>query len=239
MEHPETRQVRNDGTPIPRACFNNETFRDYLRESLERLLPLGFDGVFIDEPHFYRNKHDHTQWSCLCPSCAARSGSDDYGSDIDEVRAFKQRSVIDFISWFSQTCKAIAPVPVSLCLYPPGKDPHAPALTDIARIETIDIIGSDPYWWYFHEPVTFVGEVTRTLRRAAGSKRVEIWIQAYKLPHDQIPLISEAVRLARENGADMISAWTYRCGENSILTCESSEDAWEALTDAYRKERTY
>lgn len=238
MNHPETRQVRNDGKPIARACFNNDTFRDYLSESLKRLIPLGFDGVFIDEPHFYRNKNDHTQWACICDSCTKESGRETYGSDPREVLAFKQRSVVGFISWFSATCKRIAPIPVSLCIYPPGKDPHAPRLTDIARIETIDIIGSDPYWWYFQEPVSFVADVTRTLKKAAGDKRVEIWIQAYKLPSEQIPVIREAVRLARESGADMIAAWTYRGGENSALTCESSESAWEELTRAYRTKRS-
>jgi len=185
LEHPEAWQVLSDGRRVPAACPNHPATRQFLRQWVESAAATGADVLFWDEPHFYFGLlvgDLSGGWGCRCDVCHDVFG-DRFGQPLpagftDEVRAFREASLLDLLS---EVCrlgheKGLAN---ALCLLPTGYRrmgfPQVEErLAGLARgagrpesalaamlhfgiddwqaaaaIPDLDIFGCDPYWYLF------------------------------------------------------------------------------------------
>ena len=99
--NPDACQVLDDGRRVAAACLNNPRYRAFCAEWADAALDAGADLVFWDEPHWVVPEHvgvdDATRWSCRCDVCRERFGRD-FPADLDdEVLAFREASLVDFL----------------------------------------------------------------------------------------------------------------------------------------------
>ena len=86
------------------------------------------------------------------------------------------------------------------------------SLGGICGIDTLDNIGSDPYWGYSGvNPYEFVYKGARKTVELAESfgKAHNVWIQAYSTPRGMEEEIVQAAEAAYDAGARTILAWGY------------------------------
>ena len=247
MRDTEHRQRAASGRPYHAVCFNYEGFRDFLRQSIEEVVAeTDVDGFFWDEPH-YANWHDE-DWACRCPICLAL-----YEEEVGEpmptdltrkVVGFREKKAVEFLRDLSQAVKRADPVVDVICCLLPTQSPLI-GITEwerIASIPEVDVFATDPYW--FHAGMDRVkgldffratgGKAVVLARR--HMKRVQLWLQAFRVPRGRESEIGEGVRVAAELGVDSIFAWPYRGGEGSILESYDHRAVWEELGKAYRRE---
>jgi hypothetical protein len=155
----------------------------------------------------------------------------------EEILKFRADSLIKFLSEFSRLIKEKNKnILVSICVFPQERDPNL-SWDDICSISGLDIFGSDPYWQRRGEKVEYVRKVTKQVVDVAKKhgKKSEIWIQCYKIPSGMGREIKQAVKLAASENPDYISAWTFRCGAFSVLSCENWEKCWKNLSEEYKE----
>ncbi|MDP2950281.1 MAG: hypothetical protein Q8P22_12185 [Chloroflexota bacterium] len=202
LDHPEAWQVLSDGRRVPAACPNHPATRQFLRQWAEAAAATGGDVLFWDEPHFYHGlwRGDLSgAWACRCDACQdafrERFGyvlPDRFG---DEVRAFREASLLDLLSELCRLGHAKGLVN-ALCLIPTGlrqmgfpqveerfarllRSAGQPeeALASLlhvgiddwqaaAAIPDLDIFGCDPYWYIF-------GTDPERFTRAYGQRAAE------------------------------------------------------------------
>ena len=64
LENPGGFQVRRDGSHWPEGCYVNPSNLSRVQDMIDRVVELGFEGYFVDEPTPLRG--------CFCPSCRAK-----------------------------------------------------------------------------------------------------------------------------------------------------------------------
>src|SRR6478752_1533988 len=99
--HPEACQVLDDGRRVAAACLNHPAYRDFCKEWADWVLECGVDSVFWDEPAWVVPAHvgvdDAERWTCRCDQCAERFGGPVPGELTQEVRRFREESVVEFL----------------------------------------------------------------------------------------------------------------------------------------------
>jgi len=243
----EHRQRAASGKDYHAICFNHQGFRDFLRQSIVEIASeTKVDGFFWDEPH-YANWHSD-DWACRCPNCI-----DIYEEEVGEpmpteltrnVIAFRERKAVEFLRELSQVVKRVdRGIDVIVCLLPT----QSPLIgitnwKKVASIPEIDVFATDPYWFHAGmdqerglEFFRTIGRKGEELARRHG-KRVQLWLQAFRIPLGREAEIGEAVKAAAELGADSVFAWPYRGGEGSILASDDPCRVWEVIGEAYRRE---
>ena len=197
VDHSEALQVLSDGRRAPAACPNHPETRAFLRSWVEAAAQFGGQVLFWDEPHFYHGPFHRDfsgAWACLCDHCRDRFRAA-HGRTLppemdDEVRAFREASLIDLLAELAREGKRLG-MRNALCLIPVDLEgaglreearrlaetmaklagPAAPRqLLDIgvrdwdaaASIPDLDIFGCDPYWLLFGaQPEPFVRAFTQ------------------------------------------------------------------------------
>ena len=94
LEHPEGFQASVDGSHRPGGCYVNPVCIARIKEMIDTISELGFEGYFIDEPTPLRD--------CYCASCRDKF-KEWYHSDLAEAsieakKEFRQRCVIDYVN---------------------------------------------------------------------------------------------------------------------------------------------
>jgi hypothetical protein len=242
MKNPDCCQRSNQGDYLPRACFNNPTFHDFIEKTIIKCLnEFHIDGFFWDEPHFFQSKTEPI-WGCSCQVCKnkfmAQFGKEMPDQISSEVIKFRNESCLIFLRKFSKLIKKIKPeIQISICCFPKAKDKHGFDWNEICKIKEIDIFGSDPYWISKNESMDYIDKVSKEVMEVANrhNKKSEIWIQLYKIPAGREDEISEAVEIAAKYKPNYISAWTFRAAQNSILSCGDWKKAWDNLQQAYKR----
>ncbi|MFQ6053280.1 MAG: hypothetical protein ACE5OO_03490 [Candidatus Bathyarchaeia archaeon] len=247
MRDVEHRQRAASGRTYHAACLNHGGFREFLKEAIAEIAAeTEVDGFFWDEPH-YANWHDE-DWACRCPTCA-RLYMEETGEPMPtdltpRVVAFRERRAVEFLRELSQAVKGVdSGIDVIVCLLP-TQSPLI-GITDwgrVASIPEIDVFATDPYWFHIGmdrdnglEFFRATGGRAAELARRHG-KRVQLWLQAFRVPRGREAELGEAVTVAAELGVDSIFAWPFRGGEGSILESDDPEAVWEAIGEAYRRE---
>ncbi|MEX2160068.1 MAG: hypothetical protein WEB04_11765 [Dehalococcoidia bacterium] len=280
-DHPEALQLLSDGRRVPSACPNQPETRRFLREWVAAAAEAGGRVAFWDEPHFYIPARPHGVWSgvwgCRCDACQERF-RDEARRALpqvidDEVRAFRERSLIDLLAELSAEAKRLG-MRNCLCLLPtdygligmpeleqsldslfrrrmePGDGPPADpepwrsfGIHDwdaAAAIADLDIFGCDPYWYFFGagtQPEPFVRGFTRRTKELADkyNRDVQIWVQAFSVPEGREDELSIGLRVAVEEGATHVAAWSYRATESmSALRPARPDYIWELLGRDFR-----
>ena len=153
--NPDACQVLDDGRRVAAACLNNPRYRSFCAEWADAALDAGADLVFWDEPHWVVPEHvgvdDATRWSCRCDVCRERFGRD-FPADLDdEVLAFREASLVDFLGELTAHVRSRGGRN-TVCLLPAVEGAHGVQDWDaVASLPGVDVFATDPYWKSFDE----------------------------------------------------------------------------------------
>jgi N-acetylmuramic acid 6-phosphate etherase len=238
--HPEECQVLDDGRRVAGACLNSPAYRAFCKEWADWALGCGVDSVFWDEPAWMVPAHvgidDPARWTCRCPHCAERFGGEVPSELTDEVRSFREASVIDFLR------EVVAHVAArgarnTICLLPATAGDHGISDWDsVAALPGLTTFATDPYWKHWNEPAgPFVRRFARLLRETCERHGVaaQLWLPSFGLRSDEIPELEAAVAAAREEGIDDLWTWGYEaCAHMTHLATPDAPLVWEAVSAA-------
>jgi hypothetical protein len=206
------------------AYFGNRVAR-HVAEDMRGLAERGFTGVL----------HVMTR-GCRCEHCRERFGGDLPVELDDEVLAFRETCLVDFMAHLVDHVAGAGSRAV-VCLMPITGGPHG--VSDwgrVAALPGLDTLCVDPYWKAFGEPVEpFVREYARRVAGLSAEHGVgsQLWIQGFQLEPEDVPDIATAVSIARKEGIEDLWAWGWEaCAHMSALAGSDPETVWEALCDA-------
>jgi hypothetical protein len=241
--HPEVGQRLETGRATPSGCPNDERVRTFVREWIDAAVETGADRIFCDEPHWVHPEHfglDSTHWGCRCDRCrelfADRFGGDMPTQLTDEVLAFREAGLVDFVAAFVSHV-ASRGAQATVCLLPLTGGVHGIAdWSRVASLRGLHTFGTDPYWKAFGEPAeAMVREYARRVVALAREHdvRAQLWIQGFRLEPSDADDIRTAVRVAREEGVEDLWAWGFEaCGHMSALGGSDPAAVWDVLRDA-------
>ena len=238
--HPEECQVLDDGQRVAGACLNSPAYRAFCKEWADWVLECGVDSVFWDEPAWMVPAHvgidDPARWTCRCSHCAERFGREVPPELTDEVRAFREASVVDFLR------EVVAHVAEhgganTICLLPAtAGNLGISDWNSVAALPGLTTFATDPYWKHWNEPAgPFVRRFARLLRETCEQHGVaaQLWLPSFGLGADEIPELEAAVAAAREEGVDDLWTWGYEaCGHMTHLATPDAPLVWEAISAA-------
>jgi N-acetylmuramic acid 6-phosphate etherase len=242
MLRPDACQVLDNGTRVAAACLNHPDYRAYCRDWADAALEAGADLAFWDEPHWVVPVHvgiddpGRRRWGCRCDICRERFGRDLPTELTDEVLAFREASLVDFLG------EMVAHVHArggrsTICLLPAVEGAHGVRDWDaVAALPGLDVFATDPYWHDVDEPAReFVARYAQLLTASAARAGVtaELWLPAFRLTNADVPDFVEALDAAREAGVPRLWVWGYEaCAHMSHLATPDSPQVWEAVAAA-------
>jgi N-acetylmuramic acid 6-phosphate etherase len=238
--HPEECQVLDDGRRVAAACLNSPAYRAFCMEWAAAALDAGVDAIFWDEPAWVVPSHvgvdDQARWTCRCDHCRERFGGPLPAELTQEMRAFREASVIDFLR------EAVADVAArgganTICLLPATEGTQGISDWDaVASLPGLTTFATDPYWKHWGEPAgPFVRRFARLLRETSERHGVgaQLWVPSFGLTRDEIPELEAAIDAARDEGIDDLWTWGYEaCGHMSHLATPDAQLVWEAVSAA-------
>ncbi len=235
---------------IYKACLNSKTFRDKMAEWIELAAKTGADGVFWDEPHLFFGEFTplfgdkkRDIWGCSCEVCKDIF-KEKYGYEMpidftDDVKAFRQMTIVNFLEYLANEASKKG-LKNSVCLFP-ASDPRYGIYEweKVAMIKSMDIFGSDPYWYGYKRDVTeFVRSVSNDVLALSKryNKEAQIWIQGYRVPANREKEIITAVDVAYESGIRNIATWSFEGTDcMTYVRSERPEIVWQNVRSAYLK----
>ena len=235
QRYPKICQIDSIFEKVPAACPNNEKFRKLIKTWIKSAAKSGADFAFWDEPHFYRHFSKGGVWCCRCPSCVKKY-KETYEENFPMKRSsridfFKMESITDFLAFATKEAEKEG-LRNAVCLLPEAEEGF---LTKVASLPSLEIIGTDPYGVLFGKPLeAFVKEQTRKMMRCAEKfgKRVQIWTQAFKVPHEKHDEVVRAMDIPLKMGVDSIAVWGYKaCKHISSIACEAPDELWGMIEE--------
>jgi hypothetical protein len=118
---------------------------------------------------------------------------------------------------------------------------NRPAFGTLADLETVDDIGTDPYYkldldHHDPDPEDYVGmwaELVRAVAEARG-KTSHVWVQAFHLAEGQEHRIAKCIEVARAHRVSRIGVWGVRACEALDIRPARPDVAWSVVRDALR-----
>jgi len=240
------RQVNAEGHSLPIACLNNPNFVDFMKKWTDAAIECGADVLFWDEPHFYIYPEDEgcRAWACKCSYCQElfkkKFNSDMPALMDDSLRTFKEDSIVDFLTELCDYAKK-KKVINSMCYLPFENSSTINDWSKVAKIENMDIIGSDPYWRKGQTQQEITERVTDFAKRIHGlcdkySKQGQIWILNFGIEKGKESDIEVAIDAAYKEGIRNLAAWSYYgTAQMSSLTAEDPDAVWATLGKVYKR----
>jgi len=250
----DARERSANGESVPAACLNNKKFRDFMFSWIDAARDLNPDVFFWDEPHFYlypldQMKKDKTLWACRCGVCR-RKFKKIFGYQMparlnDDIKLFKEDSIVEFLKTMCDYVKAKTEnrepktVKNAVCFLPfKGALGGIMDWSKAARIKSLDIIGTDPYWRIGEKDVAglvrgFSKRVYALARRY--NKEGQIWILNFRIKKGTEKNIDIAVKTAYKEGIRNLAAWSYLgTGCMSYLASEDPQKVWDTTGRAFK-----
>ena len=235
-------QVNNHDEAVVAACPNNQKFIDYMDKWIEFACQTEADTIFWDEPHFYFEKGEDDKWCCRCDTCQ-KEFRKMYkhtmpNSITDSVKEFRHQSIVKFIKYVAKKVKGLGKQN-ALCLLPSHFNDGVTQWDDFAKIEEIDVIGTDPYWekgdrvkdisHNYHLESQKIVELAKKF-----NKEPQMWIKNYHIQKNNEDSVVEATWAAFNEGVRNIFAWSYLGSSYlSWLRSDDPEKVWELQTDTF------
>lgn len=247
----DARQISSKGDSIPAACFNNEKFKHFIKKWVDAAVEIGADNIFWDEPHFYIYKENREEeigtelWTCRCPSCEnlfkARYNRELPAQVDANVQEFKELSIAGFIKEMCEYAKAKG-VKNSFCFLPyEGPVGGIRNWETFAKIEALDVIGTDPYW-RTDKPATKeeieerVAAFSKKIKKLCDKykKEAQIWILNFNIKTGTEKNIKIAIEAAYKEGIRNLAAWSYY-GTDMMASLASDNPSlvWKTLGESY------
>lgn len=242
------------GEPLPNACFNTNSFRDYFRGLCMKLARnTDVDGFFWDEPHYALPKSyasitggSGDDWACRCPECMEKFRAY-YGYEMprmmnDDVKQFRWREALKTLSDISRDLKEYNPkLEITCCVHATLNSYY---VTEQRGYDNWEMVAACPYFDVFSStiiswdlPESFFKDVTqRTVAMAKKyGKQSERWLMGYnKRPADWAQL-DHTVDLYEQAGVDRLAAWTYRGGYGTVVAAPDALELWDRIGACYRR----
>jgi len=238
--HPEEWQMLDDDRRVAAACLNSPAYRAFCKEWADWVLDCGVDSVFWDEPAWVVPVHvgidEPGRWTCRCEHCAEGFGGALPRELTDEVRAFREASVLGFLREVVGHVAARGGAN-TICLLPATSGDHGISDWDtVASLPGLTTFATDPYWKHWGEPSgSFVRRFARLLRETCERNGVgaQLWLPSFGLMADEIPDLEAAVAAAREEGIEDLWTWGYEaCAHMSSLATPDAPLVWAAVSAA-------
>jgi hypothetical protein len=245
--HPEAHQIYSNGEMDPvRICLNNRDFRAFTKEWIDTVAYIGGHTIFWDEPHLpLKETAGAAYYSCACPHCRALF-REKFGYDMpqtlnEDVKRFRLETIAGYFSEVT-AYSALKGMKNVVCVMLGEQNGISLATLDsICSIDSLDNIGSDPYWLHLNgvDPYAFVYENTRRNLEVSAKygKDHNIWIQTYATPRGREEEIVAAAEAAYDAGARTIIAWGYYGSESNDYAAENPEKTWVTTCAAFRRIR--
>jgi len=239
-------QVNAEGNVVPAACLNNEKYRKFMLEWIDAAIGIGADNIFWDEPHFYIYSESEgcKGWACRCKVCQGlfkkRFGSEMPVVMSKEVRLFKEDCLVDFLKFLCDYAKKKGVVN-SMCYLPFENTSTFSDWSKPAKINSLDIIGTDPYWrrgQAAQQVIERVGSYSKKIADLAKTykKEGQIWILNFGIKKGEEANIEVAIETAMKESIDNIAAWSYYgTYQMSNLASEDPKKVWGVLGGMYKR----
>ncbi len=248
--HPETHAYFSDGTMSPvHACVNSPAFRQFTKDWIDTVYRLGGRTIFWDEPHLETKTVDGvTYHTCACERCK-KLFAEKYNREMpvtsdDDVIEFGADSIADYFRDVTAYSASLG-IKNIVCVMIGTYGMSLAAADKICSIETMQSIGSDPYWIGKKkknpelEVYDFVYDETKKnldLCEKFG-KEHNIWIQTYSNPKRQEEDIVTAAEAAYDAGARTILSWGYYGSESNNYAAENPVVTWAKTCEAFARLR--
>ena len=116
---------------------------------------------------------------------------------------------------------------------------NMPAFRSLAALESIDDIGTDPYYKLDldhrdPDPEDYVGAWTDRVHDAAEGfgKTSHVWVQAFHIAAGEEHRIGRCLAVARAHGASRLGVWAFRACEPLDIRPARPDVAWQAVREA-------
>lgn len=243
--HPNARMIMSDGNPHPiKACYNNEEFLAFTYQWLDMVAEAGGKTVFWDEPYI---PCDDNAFACFCPTCQ-KLFEELYNKPMPntltpEVVEFRTRTVEDYFRKITSHAASLGIVNTVCVMFNPSHGISLDNLDRLARIESLENVGCDPYWLGSvsgDDCYDFVYDRTKKNIDfcAKYKKDHNIWVQCYACPAGREDEITLACDAAYDAGARTILGWSFRGGESNDYRCERPDKAWAAYCEGIARVRS-
>ncbi len=242
--YPEAHQVYSNGEIDPvRVCLNNKDFRAFTKEWIDVVDFTRAKSIFWDEPHLVGKEMDQGKpkvWTCYCKTCQGIF-EDQYGKEMpnqwtEEVEDFRIQSIVDYFREVTAYSKSKGMYNAVCVMLSDSYGIHLGTLDQIAGLETLDNIGSDPYWLGQKDvdPYEFVYDGTKKNLDICNKfkKDHNIWLQCYGTPRGREEEIIYAADAAYDAGARTILAWGYHGSDANDYRAQNPELTWKTTGDA-------
>ena len=171
FRHPHSRVLDRHGRYHEISCFNNQPFRQWLFNEIERLLrSYPINGILIDEPR-------GLEVSCFCPVCRALC------PDVSDLVRFRRRSMIDFLGELCACVKRVdANIKTTAVLLPLDLS----LVEELTTLPALDTIGCHVFWNLLRESVCQVQTWGNTLVETTRlhQRRSQLWLQNFSLDEE-------------------------------------------------------
>jgi len=242
--YPNAHQVYSNGEIDPvRVCLNNKDFRNFTKEWIDVVEFIGGKSIFWDEPHLVGKDFENGRpkvWTCCCKTCQ-KLFEEKYGKKMptewtEEVERFRIDTVVDYFREVTAYSKGKGMYNAVCVMLGDSYGINLNTIDQIAGLDTLDNIGSDPYWLGHEgvEPYSFVYEATKKNLKICDKfkKDHNIWIQCYGTPRGREEEIIYATDAAYDAGARTILAWGYHGSDANDYRARNPELTWKVTGDA-------
>ena len=248
--YPEAHVIYSDGT-MDRVyvCLNSPAFRKFTKEWIDAVEYCGCKKIFWDEPRLPKKKSDNGTevYACTCPTCQ-KLFEEKYGypmpqEENDDARQFQIDTIKSYLKEASDysTKKGIQN---AVCIMPEGNELELKICESLCSIDTIQDIGSDPYW--IGKDVDVFDYVYSSAKKCLNladkyNKECNQWIQTYKNPMGREEDIIYAAEALYHAGTRTILSWGYYGSisndyraKNPLVVKHKTEEAYRRLWDKER-----
>jgi len=244
---PDSHQIYSDGSLDPvRVCLNSPEFRGFTKEWIDVVKDAGGKNVYWDEPHLGAKTTDKNGkpiiYSCMCKRCK-QLFEDRYNQVMPteftkEVEEFRSWTISDYFREVTQYSNQKSMENIICVMLEVQHGISLDSLDLIGELDTMNNIGSDPYWQLiddvYIEPYEYVYNATKLNLDICKrhNKDHNIWIQGWKTPAGREEEIIYAADAAYDAGARTIFVWGYRGCESNDYGSKNPDLTWKVVGDA-------
>jgi len=221
LEHPKGFQVNADGSPGHAGCYVNPVCVARIKEMIDTISELGFEGYFVDEPTPLRD--------CFCPACRDRFEQwyhrDLVKAPVKVQEEFRQKCVVNYVKIISDYCKTTHPALETMCCIMPRDKSMWEA---IGNIKSLDNIGTDIYWVNNDRDVAEMYPLLSELDdicKKHGKIHHE-WLQCWQVRKGYEERILEQGKILVREQPDALYVWAWEGQVGTTESCDDPVHAW-------------
>ena len=258
--HPEAHSYYGDGKMHPsQICLNAPAYRQFCKDWIEEVKSIGGKKVFWDEPWIPANQvegSDERYSGCTCPTCR-KLFEERYNKPMpiiidEDVAAFRNDTLVDYHEFVAGYAKSVG-IESSICLMPHqlsgGVNRNTTrhekmmeiSVDRLCSIESVDDIGTDPYWYGDkdcvgnpYEKVYNNSKVCVDIANKHGKKH-NIWVQGYNAPRGREEEIITATEAIYDAGARTILSWGFHASESNNYRSQNPIKSWAMTVEGFRR----